>query len=237
MGQPLFVTLTGFDNGVTDYGRMERLSLTYPIEWGVLFSEMRQGQPRYPTFHQIRALLDWRARFNPQFPISAHICGLWAKDITHGRPAPAIVDYVKDFTRVQINHAGELIPSELNNCIEWAARLDGKPAVIVQTRELRVPAYRGVTFLYDPSGGRGREPGFWPDPSGAGDIVGYAGGLNVYNVRDIIQRNFQSHHYYWLDVETGLRIDNRFSLDLCGAFCDAVYGPKGGTRYLDMAPR
>ena len=71
--KPAFLTFTGIDAG-TDLARVESLSNTYPIEWGVLFSPDRQGQePRYPAMSVIDNFRDLDVRK------SAHLCGDYSK--------------------------------------------------------------------------------------------------------------------------------------------------------------
>lgn len=84
------VTLTGADDR-TDINQLLDLSARYPfVEWGILFSEARMGQDRYPSFDWIlelsrRKLEYWREHGQTRnINLSAHICGSWMRMLLHG---------------------------------------------------------------------------------------------------------------------------------------------------------
>lgn len=112
--------------------------------------------------------------------------------------------------RVQINLR--------SNQYDWDAleALAKTMPVIQQTRDTKewplTP--RGVSPLFDCSGGRGTEI---PDyPKAAPDqLIGYAGGFRPGNVRPFIEGLHHHPHDYWIDMETGVRTNDWFDVDKC----------------------
>ena len=99
------VTITGIDDK-TDKQAIVDLSVAYPfVEWGILMSFDRTGQPRYPT-------IDWVIEFNRMLHdapgthmVSAHLCGATARAAFKHATLPLIDGKPIDslFTRVQLN--------------------------------------------------------------------------------------------------------------------------------------
>ena len=204
--KPAFLTFTGIDAG-TDLARVESLSNTYPIEWGVLFSPDRQGQePRSPAMSVIDNFRDLDVRK------SAHLCGDYSKMVMKGHPLP--VDFT-GFERVQINSrkpdAKAIAGFAANNLLLG----------IMQTRDLEFPEDEGIAILFDRSGGFGRPPEAWPKHPG-GRLVGYAGGISPENIQQVLE-SVDSSGPYWLDMESGIRTDDMLDLDKCEAVAKAVY--------------
>lgn len=89
-----------------------------------------------------------------------------------------------------------------------------------------------ISILLDRSKGRGVAPAVWPPPvsySGRALHTGYAGGIspdNIEAVLDATQRAVESSgnpaHPYWLDMESGVRTDNRFDLTKVERVLEAV---------------
>lgn len=216
MLKPDFITFTGLDQN-TDLNRVASLSGRYPIEWAILFSRNRQGiDNRYPTIDVIEKAFALKEKGDLR--LAAHLCGKYAQDIMNG-------DFTRDtlplgpFARIQVNHVNP-DPKRLRRIA-----IDGQP-IIAQWRDSdSFPTeYEGVQWLYDPSGGRGISPNAWPRNNGD-HIVGYAGGLNALNVSHINQQvGALSPAGYWLDMETGVRTDDWFDLNLVERVCAAVYG-------------
>lgn len=209
---PSFITFTGLD-AWTDLRRVANLSSRYPIEWGVLFSPKRQGvDPRYPDGETLSAIM-WMAGIQK----AAHLCGDHARSIMQsGECGPIPVDLFY-FDRVQVNHASP-DPLAINAFRDgW-----GRFRCIAQSRGSEFPADTSVDWLHDLSGGRGEAGAFWPEHPGR--LVGYAGGINPENVASVIA-GINADAPYWIDMESGVRTDDRLDLDKCEAVCRAVYGP------------
>lgn len=205
--KPHFLTFTGIDAD-TDLDRVHDLSRRYPLEWGVLFSPDRQGkESRYPTMDVIDQFRE--------VPVvkSAHLCGGYSKMIMANAPIP--LDLLR-FTRVQVNSRK---PDPARIARFAAGRL---LTGIMQTRELEFPEDEGVAILFDRSGGFGRPPEAWPKHPG-NRLVGYAGGISPDNINKVLA-DVDSSGPYWLDMESGIRTNDKLDLDKCEAVARAVYG-------------
>lgn len=215
MRRPDFITFTGIDDHTCTAG-MFALAQRYPIEWGVLFSRDRQGiDPRYPGGEAQSRFL-WCL---PALRMSAHLCGEHSRNIMDGLPIKPPVDF-GFFQRIQVNYH-DPIPARI---IEFRSGW-GRMRCIAQTRTeaLAFPRDTSVDWLCDSSGGRGIAPTSWPLHPGGDRLVGYAGGLNADNVGEALHR-INSAGPFWIDMESGVRTDNRFDLRLCDRVCQAVYG-------------
>lgn len=212
--QPEFITFTGLDAN-TDLARLASLSGRYPIEWGVLFSRNRQGlDNRYPSHEVIDRILDFKQRGG--LHLSAHLCGKYAQDIMLGTFQYSDLP-LGGFDRIQVNHVAP------NAATLRKMAIHGQP-VIAQWRDPdSFPSeYQGIDWLYDPSGGRGMAPSKWPD--NVGDcLVGYAGGINAENIRAVNDIVKEKSKRYWLDMESGIRVDDVLNLDLVEKICASIF--------------
>lgn len=203
--KPLFITFTGIDER-TDLERVRELSAQYPIEWGFLFSEKRQGNDnRYPGM----SLLDNLHGLQ----LSAHICGSYSKQILDGK-IPSLD--LRLFSRTQVNCINPVIEGIVN----FADAYDLQ--AITQCRSPNFPDDDRVAWLYDCSGGKGTEPDAWPTHPGE-RLVGYAGGLNPTNVKAQLLR-MDTSGPFWIDMESGVRTDDWLDLSKCEAVCKEVFG-------------
>jgi hypothetical protein len=212
MRLPEFITFTGADDE-TAVGTMRALSERFPVEWGVLFSPSRQGgEPRYPN-HPER-FLGCRLR------LAAHLCGGYSRAVME-RDVASLPYFLRSFGRVQVNHASPL----LGAVMALRSALGGRPC-IVQMREATqatFPDLDTVAWLFDQSGGRGVVPAAWPAHPGEERLVGYAGGIGPENVLDVLAA-IDADGPYWIDMESGVRTDDRFDLEKCRRVCEFVYG-------------
>lgn len=214
MNKPKFITFTGADDH-TDIDRMVELSSRYPIEWGILFSPKRQGQGRYPSGEFVRRLTN-----RGSLRLSAHLCGQHSRWVISRGSSPI---WLGGFERAQINSAEPNI--DYGRIARWGEQFDVQP--ILQCRGA-FPLTKGVSWLFDQSGGRGIEATWWPSQHGAA-MCGYAGGIGPDNVLDVLAQLNASD--FWIDMESSVRDkNNRFSLDRCEAVCQAVYGTTTTTR-------
>lgn len=209
--KPEFITFTGADDLTCSQG-MFALSRQYPIEWGILFSSKRQGvDPRYPGGEALSRFL-WTGGIK----LSAHLCGAYTDSIMAGEPIIDIPADLGHFSRIQINHADPLPTRIIDFRNGW-----GKMRCIAQARGEDFPTDTSIDWLCDASGGRGMARTSWPKHPGR--MVGYAGGMNPVNVREAIHV-IGADGPYWIDMESGVRTDDRFDLAKCRAVCEAVYG-------------
>jgi hypothetical protein len=208
MRLPEFITFTGADDG-TDADGMVALAAHYRIEWGILHSLSRYGVPRYPRRPE---------RFHGRgLVLAAHLCGGFSDDIMAGEVYDRVPGNIfAGYGRIQVNHRD---PDE-NRIAGFAEHVGIR--CIAQTRT-GFPQGSRIQWLYDASGGRGVLPSAWPRHPGGDVLVGYAGGIGPENVREVIAA-IASTGPYWLDMESGVRTDDRFDLGKVGAVCAAVYG-------------
>lgn len=215
------VTVAGVDDSV-EPGQLAALSLAHPfVEWAVLFSQDRQGSPRYPSLDWVDALCREDVR------LAAHLCGRLAVGPLTGGPLDW-KNYVNFgcFDRIQLNH--RLDPGSIN----FAAALSfindcAAKEFIVQVGTRNAAVYEGlrsapnVAPLFDRSGGRGVLPEAWPEPCAA--WCGYAGGLNPDNLDAQLKiLTALPGGAYWVDMESGVRTDDRIDLDKVRACLDVA---------------
>lgn len=221
------VTITGADDDV-DPNALARLSYEFPfVEWGILFSDTRQGLARYPSHDWILRAEDF-ARHNDVFRLSAHLCGQRARDVASGSVMRA-PGHLPIWRRVQINgatpsfdfaaHAGA---PRWRRDVEWIIQARDDDAIAAAARLHAI--LPNVSALFDASGGRGIEPERWP-AAPAGLRLGYAGGITPSSVEDVITAIGEQSHDFWIDMESGVRDSmDRFDLGLVRQALDAAAG-------------
>jgi phosphoribosylanthranilate isomerase len=231
----LFVTITGADDA-TDPHQLAHLSRFYRfVEWGVLFSEKRRGSPRYPSLRWIRALEDL-ARDRRLF-LSMHLCGAEARAAV-ARPAEFWPGAM--WRRVQINgyEPGTANEQWRRSRYDLGGGPDGFRWILQARSEQTIGAVwkdalaADAYILYDPSGGEGRSQTSWPKMpaedslSGhGGPGVGFAGGIDPDNVEEVLRcilsKNAQLRSV-WIDMESGVRTDDKLDSDKVRAVLDVV---------------
>lgn len=156
------VTMTGADDR-TDPKDLARLSQAFPfVEWGILLSKGRAGQPRYPSADWIASLArvqDIDHPFNPSpapMRLSAHLCGATMRDFLSGITfsgydegawvAPHGLDesrFNRLFDRAQVNvniTREKLDDSQLRAMLAgWCESMDG--ALITQHNQANANAW------------------------------------------------------------------------------------------------
>lgn len=212
--KPEFITFTGAD-AQSSLDDMAALSAQYPIEWGILLSPDRQGNdPRYPDVETISRFV-WS-----KLTLSAHLCGEYSRRIMGRRSLVDIVPVdLYCFNRIQVNHAEPVTDSIIYFRNGW-----GKMRCIAQSRGDEFPKDTSVDWLFDRSGGRGEAPTAWPAHPGNDRLVGYAGGISPENIRGVMSVLEQRTGRYWIDMESGVRTNDRFDLEKCRQICEIVFG-------------
>ncbi len=203
------VTITGADDN-TKIEDLIRLSNKYPfVEWGILFSNGREGSQRYPSSQWIHEV----TKFN--LSLSAHFCGWYPRQVLEN----ANYDLIKNlngFNRVQLNYnfknskgwdLGRLLSTELP--INVILQYNKSNADIIENADIP----NNFHILYDASGGRGTEIQSI-EPTVKGLYTGYAGGLNPDNTDRICQMisNHGDSSEVWIDLESGARTNDEFDL-------------------------
>lgn len=212
------VTITGADDRVDPHD-LVKLSTEFPfVEWAILFSVSRSG-PRYPSNH-------WFSELGKAAPprLALHLCGSAARDTIEGSSSwigSVLCDF--KFQRVQLNGFSRCAYEnpravKLRSCvlrfprIEFILQVHSEIglAIIENVRAIH-DAGGMASILYDPSGGRGIEGAFRDFVRPFATRLGYAGGIGPDNVERIIN-DIGPGDPYWIDMESGVRTDDRFDL-------------------------
>lgn len=152
------VTITGADDK-TDLAELYALWLHYPfVEWGILFSDSREGSSRYPARTKILEIA------SQGMPLSAHFCGWHSREVMEHQNFKLIDELPESFKRVQINYNfWKSSDWEVKWIIDYAYN-NPQRAIIFQQNGSNAPAMEliraqqlsnNIHFLYDSSGGRG----------------------------------------------------------------------------------
>ena len=213
MPDPFICTLTGVDEH-TPIHKIARLQRQYPfVEFGVLVSPKRAGTGRYPSYQWIDALLSDGAISRRQMAL--HVCGEAVERLLSG--APDDMDRLSRLTRrVQLNF--RYSPALRDRLAKLIYERPGA-TFITQYNEANCDVWNECPapnhqVLFDRSGGRGITPDGWSVPHSRAQF-GYAGGLGPENLAQQLPRIHAAAagHNYWIDMESGLRTEDRFDLD------------------------
>jgi len=215
----LNVTITGADDE-TSPEQLAHLSRLYPfVEWGILFSEKRRGSPRYPTLAWIENLEDV-AQTRPHMMLAMHLCGAEARIVTAGAsefdPGPA-------WKRVQLNgyETGAMTRESAPRGRDFSWILQARSEASLRAA-IDDACVAQAHVLYDPSGGEGKDPSSWPWMPTEDVIIrqrmhfGFAGGIGPANVETVLQQVVEKNpklECVWIDMESGVRTDDRFDFD------------------------
>ena len=220
------ITFTGVDDH-TDFHRLVDIKKKYPkVEFGVLVSrKWFENGTRYLSPFKAKALRGLGLN------LSAHLCGSMARDVLHmGGFAntddfPEIIDI---FSRVQLNVSKYDEPENMSPYIQPGPLQE----IIIQQdfnhntfMLCRIASGDCISILLDESGGKGIENPFRL-PSYLHNVhVGFAGGINPDNVVAKIREitSLPSINRFWIDMESGVRTDDRFDLDKVEKVCQLVY--------------
>lgn len=210
-----YVTFTGADNSIKPEHLYHLHDAYEGMEFGILFSESREGQPRYPTRDWIWELL----QIDRGIALSAHLCGgsfrRYATE-SHEYEDQFLHDH---FKRIQLNMNWQRVDDLTRQLLRMKIESNPKTQYIIQENKNNRFAYRyfeglsNVAILFDASGGRGKEIHNLPYPI-AGFFCGYAGGLSPENVHRLegelqpVIRNGST----WIDMESGVRTGEKFDV-------------------------
>ena len=228
------LTFTGVDSS-TDPDTLLRLWRLYPAtEFGVLIGGSNRAR------HQTPANVDRWRRFSVRtgVPMAVHLCGPYSARVNDHDDTRDVQAVCAGFGRVQIN-------ARFYNYDRVAAFADTVicDAVIVQQRETPISGplltHPKVQYLFDRSGGRGRRSfDAWPPPTSPNVRAGYAGGISPASIGAALAAVQQfGPASVWLDMETGVRTDDRFDVDLAETVCAAVFAAVGAQPAQSAAGR
>jgi len=211
-GALLCVSFTGPDD-LVDPKKLHTFQQAFPfVEWSVLVCPSMTGQPHYPKRR-------WIHNFIEQVPgrKCLHICESNIHDFIDGEKS--ITDLAQSFNRVQLNFWQRRDPVDAR-AVDAAARAFGKPVIVPYNPgnkdvvdQMTAP---NIQYLYDLSGGTGKEAEKWPDLA-VGRKCGQAGGLHAGNITRHWPALVASAkgQPFWLCLENGLRdkVSGEFSFD------------------------
>ncbi len=208
------VSITGADDDV-DPSKLVALSVEFPfVEWAILFSAKRQGGPRFPSVPWIARLREL-TRGTPVH-LAAHFCWTHTRDTLAGNHR-WLLDAL-GFQRIQFNGwEGQGLARLAVVCRDVELIMQVRSEDMLQTAADVADDVASVggraSALYDPSGGRGIETFRWPlAPQGL--RLGYAGGIRPSTVVDVLGDIGPVDHDFWVDMETGVRVNDKFDIGL-----------------------
>lgn len=212
------VTISGADDKVSPSWMWDMQEMYPFVEWGILVSQKRAGQSRYPSEN-------WMMNLPYQVKVSLHLCGQVCRDFVDDPKQERLYIANGDhFDRVQLNVAfKEQIDylSKLQRIEKVAEQLPQKAIIIPYNKMNKtvVDTWLGtgeipenIHFLYDSSGGRGRVISSIEKP--LLNYTGYAGGIDPDNIVTIcsILTNEISADNVWIDMESGVRTNDELDL-------------------------
>ena len=214
------ITLTGADN-TTSQAELLSLVQQFPfVEFGILFSEKRIGEPRYPTSDWLKCLSHLNNANQNKIKLSAHLCHGFSHDVTVNGNISFMETLAESFGRIQLNFRDndDVNIHVLNERLfEFHARCP-ETKVIIQHNHNNLQIcnklyksqgnYNYIQFLFDASEGKGKTPERWPNPVWNADY-GYAGGLatigNNFSEQLEAINEAAGNSSIWLDMESGVR--------------------------------
>ena len=224
------VTFTGLDEetNILDLLLLARSAGIGNVEIGILYSEKLAGKnPRYPSYEFVKKIGELAGRSQMPFMTSLHLCGKAARDIINYTAEENLYELVDLYKNLQLNFRVDDSDPDFNTevlqkRVANMVCLDHKHKFIVQDH---APNHKLCTalanypptcanILFDCSGGNGVVPETWPK-SHPGIFCGYAGGLNPDNkATEIvkIQTSLTTNETCFIDMESGVRTDNKFDL-------------------------
>lgn len=225
---PLAMTLTGADDS-TEPLWLWKLAADYPVvEWGILYSQSRQGTGRYPSYEWLDQLAA-RIQAGPAPRFALHVCGTAVSQLLDGEAH--MLERIAPYARVQLNFRA--CAHDVPALLQLLAHYPSKQFITQHNLHnqwlwkelLRRPNHQ---VLFDASGGRGITPHEWPLvlnhggqdwPNAQHPVCGWAGGLGPENLATQVPRIQAAAcgRLWWIDMENSLR-DNadRFHLGLAG---------------------
>jgi hypothetical protein len=211
------VTLTGLDS-VVELDIVKSLSCLYPfVEWGILFSTKKEGEKRYPAMWVVDKII------KTGVDLSAHFCGVWAKDVLENQNFGIIKTLHPNFKRVQLNYNFSYNQKWSMPSLMSFADKNPERSIILQynkSNKSTLDFYihllpENIHILYDASGGRGTEITNIQEPFK--NYTGYAGGISNLNIEEVCQdiSYVSDEAKVWIDMESGIRTNDIFDLEKC----------------------
>ncbi len=220
------ITFTGVDDE-TDFNRLVSIQQRYPkVEFGVLVSrKWVENGKRYLSPFKTKELRGLGLR------LSAHLCGSIARDVLRMGGFSNTGDFseiIDMFSRVQLNVSNYDEPENMSPYI-----LPGPLQEIIIQQAFnhntfmlcRIASGDCISILLDGSGGNGIDTPINMPIYLQNVHVGFAGGISPDNVVAKVQEITSLPHVnrFWIDMESGVRTNDRFDLDKVEQVCELVY--------------
>jgi phosphoribosylanthranilate isomerase len=222
------VSFVGVDEK-TDFSELEKISGSYAglgfIEWSVLYSDSKSvgNYARYPSYNFCKEFLEKSAKTN-YVHSSLHLCGSVIERYLNKEEE--VMKLCQNAQRIQLNLniANYTDYPKLTERL-WSVVKQYGHSVILQQNKTKSKFMEvflkdnifPISILHDGSGGFGREITEVVPPDEK-YFTGYAGGIkpeNVVKIVDLIEMNNPKGLIYYIDMESGVRTDNVFSLEKC----------------------
>lgn len=195
------------------------------VEWSVLYSDSKSTTKhiRYPSYDFCKGFLERGAK-TLYTKCSLHLCGSVID--RYLKQEQDVIDLCKPARRIQLNLNIHSYPDheKLADDILSVASKHGHHVILQQnkTKEKFMEVFMNkaniaFSLLHDGSGGFGREitEVISPHPK---HNTGYAGGIkpeNVARIVELIDKNNPDNLPYYIDMESGIRENNIFSVEKC----------------------
>lgn len=226
------VTFTGIDDK-TDLSVLKELADKYDwVEFGVLISLNNTNTEtvnRFPSWQTIDKAIELG------LPLSCHIWGSLARNYIKTGDFTDIKAFlgenrIKAFRRFQFNINGfyDYKVFKIEDNIEIIIQVNGAESWRYYQEMLLLNGDR-VSMLSDKSGGRGKIDTF-DFIADYDEYIGFAGGINKSNIMYIlgyIDGRNEKKLPYWVDMESSLRQDDWFSVDIVKEICNEIEAFKG----------
>lgn len=213
---------------------LQRVNGPINCEWSVLYSDSKSvgNYVRYPSYKFCKEFLEWGAKSFPRM-CSLHLCGSVIE--RYLKQDEDVMDLCTHAFRIQLNLNIAEFPGyqKLTNDLINMMKTHNHHIVLQQNKTkanfnlaflktLPSALYDNVNLLYDGSGGFGREITKVESPN-AYHFTGYAGGIkpeNVARIVNLIESVNLNNKEYYIDMESGVRENNIFSVAKCQQVID-----------------
>lgn len=229
------ISFVGVDEQ-TDFAELEKISNSKAglgrLEWSVLYSDSKSltNHTRYPSYKFCKEFLE-RSATTKYVHSSLHLCGSVIERFLNKEKD--VLDLCAGAQRIQLNLNIKEYPDHLKLTERlWSVLKFTGFSIILQQNKTKAKFMEvflehntfPISILHDGSGGFGREITEVVPPSEVEThFTGYAGGIkpeNVANIVALIESNNPNNRSYYIDMESGVRTDNIFSLEKCRQVID-----------------
>lgn len=227
------ISFVGIDEQ-TNLDDILQMTSVVPCEFSVLFSDSKSvaNYTRYPSHRFCKDFLEWGDA--KDVITSLHLCGSVIE--RYLKQDKDVMDLCVGASRIQLNLNIHSFPGsyeKLTSGLIDIMKTHNHKIVLQQNKTkanfnlsflktLSSSLYANVNLLHDGSGGFGREITKVEPPS-AYHFTGYAGGIkpeNVARIVNLIESINSAGKEYYIDMESGVRTDNVFSVEKCQQVID-----------------